>query len=606
MTVEIFLVFLVIAAALYLFITEKFPIHITAFLIMVSLMFLGIFFPESFPNVSEGLSGLSNPATMTVLAMFILSAGVQRTGIIHYLSRRVFSFVGNSEFRQILMIGLLMAPLSGFINNTAAVAIMIPMVLDLSKRSGVAATKLLIPLSFFGMLGGTLTLIGTSTNILAASLLAERGIHVGLFEFTHLGLIVLIVGFAYILLVGRFLLPDRAQKKGEKGEEEEKDIFLTEVVVEKGVDMIGKTLLESKFEDKNDLKVVKIIRDKTSFIKTVKEKKIEEGDILVLCASEQRIIDLIEKEGVKLLPNFDEEARRLPAGKGKIIKIMLRGANTFHDRSLDEINFWQKYAAAVVGVQAADITSQRLGTMPLKLGEVLLVQASRASLQKIRYSRDFLLLETLEQEYNREKISLSLGIVAAVVLVSAFFHVPIVISALTGVLAMVLTKCVTADEVYNLVNWEIIFLLAGVIPLGIAMQKSGAAEFLASGIASAAGQLDISMGAINLTPLLILAMFYLITTLLTEIISNNAAVVLLVPIALSVAMDPSINMNPFALVLAVMFAASTSFLSPVGYQTNTMVYGSANYKFSDFIKVGAPLNILLLFVTTFCIWWWWM
>lgn len=602
MTVEIFLVFLVILVALYLFYKEIFAIHITAFLIMVSLMFLGLFFPDAFPTVPEGLSGLSNPATMTVLAMFILSAGVQRTGIIHYLGRRVFSFVGNSEFRQILMIGLIAAPISGFINNTAAVAIMIPMILDLAKRSGVAATKLLIPLSFFGMLGGTLTLIGTSTNILTASLLEERGQPIGLFEFTHLGIVVLLVGFAYILLIGRFLLPDRNNK--ENAAEEEDDIFLTEVVIEKGASFLGQTLAESKFAEKADVEVVKIIRDKKSFIKGMEEKVLEEGDILVLRASEQRIIDLIERESVKLLPNFDEEARRLPAGRGKIIKIMLRGVNVFHDRTLDEVNFWQKYSAAVVGLQDSDIASQRLGDKKLRVGEVLLVQASMRSLNKIRYSKDILLLETLEQEYNREKMSLALGITAAVVLVSALFGVPIVVSALAGVLAMVLFRCVTADEIYNLVNWEIIFLLAGVIPLGIAMQKSGASDLVASLVTYLGAATDISLAGVDLTPILVLAFLYLLTTLLTEIISNNAAVVLLVPIAISVANE--LGVNPLALVLGVMFAASTSFLSPVGYQTNTMVYGSANYKPSDFMKIGAPLNIILLFVTTTCIWFWWM
>lgn len=597
MTIEIFLVFLVISGALYLFVTEKLPIDMTAFLILITLMLLGLKFPDAFPSISEGLSGLANEATVTVLAMFVLSAGVQRTGFIHKLGQRVFSFAGNSELRQLMTIALLVAPVSGFINNTAAVAIMLPMVLDLARRSGNRATKLLIPLSFFGMLGGTLTIIGTSTNILATSILRDtEGIIIGLFDFTKLGIIVLLVGFTYFMVLGRFLLPDRRSKKTNDDDFTDSDLFLTEVVVEKGERLIGKTIKESKFEVKNDVKVVKLIRDKKSFIKTVDEKKLEEGDILVLRASEQRIIDLIQKESVKLLPNFDEEARRLPARKGKILKIMLRGINAFHDRSLDEINFWRKYNAAVVGIQESDISSQRLGSKKLRVGQVLLIQASVSNIQKIRFSKDFLLLETLEQEYNREKMWTSIGIVFAVVFTAAAFSVPIVISALAGVLAMVLTKCLPTEDVYGAINWEIIFLLAGVIPLGIAMQKSGAAAFLANGIVS------LAEGS---HPIIILALFYLITTLLTEIISNNASVALLIPIAISVAEELS-GIPPLALVLTVMFAASTSFLTPVGYQTNTMVYGSADYKFSDFLKVGAPLNLLLLVVTTFLIWSWWV
>jgi di/tricarboxylate transporter len=598
MTVEIFLVFLVVAGALYLFVTEKLPVDMTAFLILITLMLLGLKFPESFPDISEGLSGLASPATITVLAMFVLSAGVQKTGIIHILGRRVFSFAGDSEVRQILVIVLLVAPISGFINNTAAVAIMLPMVIDLAHRSGTPATKLLIPLSFFGMLGGTLTIIGTSTNILAISIVRETGEYpeVGLFAFTKLGIIVLLIGFAYFVFAGRFLLPNRKTKSTEGDLKGGEELFLTEVVVEKGGRLVGQTIRDSKFEVRNDVQVLKLIREKKSFIKNLDEKLMEEGDILLLRASEQRIIDLIEKESVKLLPNFDEEARRLPAGKGKIIKIMLRGAGIFHDRSLDKVNFWRKFSAAVVGIQATDTTSQRLGSMKLQVGQVLLAQASLSSFQRMRYMKEVLLLETIEQEYNREKMWLALGIVFAVIMTSAVFSIPIVVSALAGVLAMVLTKCINTDEMYASINWEIIFLLAGVIPLGVAMQKSGAAEYLADGIVGISN---------NIHPIFLLGLFYLITTMLTEIISNNAAVALLIPIALSVAIE--LNVAPFPLVLAVMFAASTSFLTPVGYQTNTMVYGSANYKFFDFIKVGAPLNIILLFVTTFFIWhWWWV
>ncbi len=593
MTVEIFLVFLVILFALFLFVTEKLPVDMTAFLILITLMLLGLMYPDSFPTVSEGLSGLSNQATITVLAMFILSAGVQRTGIINRLGRQVFSFVGNSEVRQLLAIALIVAPISGFVNNTAAVAILLPMVLELSRRSGTAATKLLIPLSFFGMLGGTLTLIGTSTNILASSILRDSDTprDIGMFEFTQVGVIVLFVGVAYFLLIGRYLLPERTNMENGK---KESTLFLTEIVFEKGSEFIGKTLAKSKFAEKNDVLVLKLIRDNTSFIKTAEEKEIEEGDILVLRATEQRVIELTKQGTIKLLPNFDEAARKRPAGTGKIIKVMLRGFTAFHDRSLDEINFWKRFTASVVGLNIPQIKAQRLGAMRLKVGQILLIQASIASLRKIRESRDFVLLETLEDEFNPEKMWISLTIVAGVIFCSAVMGVPIVISALVGVVAMVLTRCLTTEEMYGAINWEIIFLLAGVIPLGIAMQKSGAAEAIASAL------YDFSVGDQGIFILLLL---YLVTTLLTEVISNNAAVVLLAPIAISVA--DAMNVDPLPLVLAVMFAASTSFLTPVGYQTNTMVYGSGNYRFFDFIKVGALLNLILLFLTPFLINYFW-
>jgi len=592
MTVEVFIVFSIIAAALFLFITEKFPIDITAFLIMITLMIFGMFYPDHFPSVREGLSGLANPATITVLSMFILSAGIQRTGIIHKMGRTIFSFVGNSELKQILAIGLIVAPISGFINNTAAVAIMLPMVLDMAKRSKTPATKLLIPLSFFGMLGGTLTLLGTSTNILASSLLKDSesfSRDIGMFEFTKLGAVVLVVGSIYLLTVGRHLLPNRK----EPGSGEEEGVFLTEVVIEKGCPLIGKTIVTSKLEERTDVKVVKIIREKTSYIKNVEEQEIEEGDILVVKASEQRIIDLIGSEHVKLLPNFDERERRRNTNSGKIVKVMLKSVHVFHDRSLDEIDFWKRFSVAVVGINDRKIQVQRLGSMKIGVGEILLVQASSANLRRLKNSPDFLFLEEIEEEFQPEKMWTALAIVTAVVL-AATLGMPIVISALIGVMAMVFTRCLEFNEMYEAVNWEIIFLLAGIIPLGIAMQKSGAAALIAGSI------VGVSDG---LSPFVLLLIFYLVTTVMTEIISNNAAVVLLVPIALSVAGE--LHLNSFPFVLAVMFAASTSFLTPVGYQTNTMVYGSGNYKFSDFIKVGAPLNLILLFVTCYLISIWW-
>lgn len=599
LTYEILIVFLVVAVTLVLFITERLPVDITSFLVMVTLILLGLVFPDSFPSIKQGLSGLSNPATITVLAMFILSAGIQRTGIIHALGKKVFSFVGNSEFRQILAIGLIVAPISGFINNTAAVAIILPMILDLSKRSGIAATKLLIPLSFFGMLGGTLTLIGTSTNILASSILIDSNVlenEIGMFEFTKLGLIVLAVGTVYLLTIGRFLLPDRKEVTSAENilMAEDNNIYLTEVVVRKNFAGIGKTLAEHKFTDRTDIKVLKLIRAGQSYIKDVDHKTLEEGDILVLSGNEQHILNLKTKKGMNIIPNFDETQRKYSIKNTKIVKVLLKNAKLFEKKTIAQFGFWEKFSIKIVGIHRGDLTTKKLEDTELKGGDVMLVQGSLANLQKLKEGDDFLLLDTVENEFQPEKIWITLAIIAAVTLSSAFMGVPIVASALVGVMAMVLTKCIEAKGLYDLVNWKVIFLLTGMIPLGIAMQKSGAGDFLAGGIVSIAG--DIS-------PFILLMMIYLITTLLTEIISNNAAVVLLIPIVISVTY--SLGLNPFAFSLAVMFAASTSFLSPVGYQTNTMVYASANYKFSDFIKVGAPLNMILLFVTCYFIDMWW-
>lgn len=583
-------VFVIIAGALYLFTTEKLPVDLTALTIMVILMIFGLVTP------TEGVSGFANSATITVMAMFILSAGIERTGIIHTLGRHIFRFAGNSEIRQLIIIAMIVGPISGFINNTAAVAIMLPMVLDLAKRAKTSATKLLIPLSFLSMAGGMLTLVGTSTNILASSVLTD--LHyppIAIFEFSKLGLIVLLIAVAYFALIGRFLLPDRKNIEGKKENSIESE-FLAEIIVEKGSPLIGKTLKTTRFLEKYDARLIKIIHGDQSFIKDAAERILEENDIIVLFADEQRLIDLDknEKDGVKLLLDFDETRRKLPNSGGQILKVLVRSSTIFHKKSLAEIGFWRRFGAAVVGVHREDMSGKRLANMKLDIGEIFLIKASKTAVAEIQKSADLMVIETVQQEFNREKMWTALAIVVGVIAVSAFGLLPIMVSALAGIILMAITGCVDPREMPNTVSWDIIFLLAGIIPLGIALQKSGAADLVAGGLATVGGEIP---------PLALLMLFYLLTTLLTEIVSNNASVILIIPIAISVA--EKLSYNPVAFALAVMFAASTSFLTPIGYQTNTMVFGAGNYKFSDFVKVGAPLNIILGITTSLLIAYFW-
>lgn len=584
-------VFMVIAGALYLFTTEKFPVDLTAISIMVTLMLFGLVTPE------EGVSGFSSSATLTVLAMFILSTAIQRTGIIHLLGRYIFRFAGNSEFKQLLAISIIVGPISGFINNTAAVAIMLPMILDLTKRAKTSATKLLIPLSYLSMAGGTLTLIGTSTNILANSVIRDAGLDpITMFELLKLGAIVLLVTTLFFLFIGRWLLPERRGLTTDDGEGEIESDFLGELIIENESPLIGKTLQKSQFLEKHDLQLVKLVSGQQSHRKEAHGKVLKAGDVLVFRANQKRFIDLDkdEKSGIKLLLDFDENRRRLPGESGQIMKVLVRSPAYFHKRSLAEIGFWERFGAAVVGLHREKVATKRLSDMKLEAGEILLVKASKRPRSELMRSNDFLVIETIEKQFQPQKTWLALGILTAVIAVAAFGIFPIMVSALTGVILMILTGCLEPEDLHRSVSWDVIFLLAGVIPLGIAMQKSGGADMIAEFLAS---------GATFLPPIIILGLFYLITTLLTEIVSNNASVVLLIPVALSVA--DRLFLNPRAFVFAVMFAASTSFLTPVGYQTNTMVFGAGNYKFSDFLKVGAPLNALLLIITTLGIAFFW-
>lgn len=604
MTIEIAIVFMVIGAALYLFATEKLPLDITALLILITLMVIpllgdsqwlydrGIDLPSAFPTVSEGLSGLSSTATVTVLAMFILSAGIQRSGLIHVLGKKVFPLVGNSELRMILIIALLVGLVSGFVNNTAAVAVAIPLVLDMARRLKMQASRLLIPVSFFGMLGGTLTVIGTSTNILASAImkdLPEFGREIGMFEFTHLGLIVLGVGLVYFITIGRWLLPSKDRVKLHHDDDE----FIIELGLAKNSSLLEKSLADNEFASKTAVKVLKLLRAQTTYIKRAEEINLQEGDIIQVRANMRQIMDLIKHDEVEVLSEVGSS--RQVRSDGRLVRALLRNRSLFKGKTAESVGFWKRYEARLIGVETEELKTRRLSGEQLHVGEIVLLQISNTALNRLRRNHDLVLLEEAQDEFDRKRMIMTGGIVAGVVFGAALTPLPIVVTALMGIVAMAVTGCVKKDDLYSGVSWDVIFLLAGVIPLGIAMTKSGGADWLG-------GLLAIHAGGWH--PILVLMALYALTTMLTELVSNNASVVILVPVAISLGQILQIDL--LAMVLAVMFAASTSFLSPIGYQTNTMIYGTGLYRFTDFAKVGAPLNVILMVVTSVGLYWLWI
>jgi len=602
-TVEVALVLSIVAAALVLFATQRLRLDVSALLLLVVVIAIpqvfhsdwlvarGVDLAAAFPTVAEGLSGLSNPATITVLAMFILSAGVQRTGLVHVLGRRLFTFVEGSERRQLMVIALVVGPVSGFVNNTAAVAVAIPMVLDMAKRSGTKASRLLLPLSFFGMMGGTLTVVGTSTNILASSLLAdveEFGRSIGMFEFTRVGLVVLIVGFVYFLTVGPLLLPHRDAQRLDEGDDA---LFIVEASIPASSELVGATLADNDFASGADVEVMRLIRGGRSYVAKAADVEVAAGDVLQVRANFRATMDLIARDDVAVLSEFADVHR--VRGDGRLVRVLLRNRRRFAGRPARSVDFWARYHARPIGIERDDVSAVRLADEPLDVGEVVIMEVSATSLARLQRHPDLVVLEEQVDDFDRRRMVVAAGIVAGVVAGAALTPLPIVVTALIGVVAMVLTGCVREEDLYTGVSWDVIFLLAGVIPLGIAMTKSGAADWVASLLVGAAGDWH---------PLAVLLVLYVVTTVLTELVSNNASVVILVPVAVSLGIGLGIDV--FAVVLVVMFAASTSFLSPVGYQTNTMVFGTGVYRFSDFAKVGAPLNVLLAGTTCVTIWLW--
>jgi di/tricarboxylate transporter len=533
------------------------------------------------------LSGFSNPATITVLAMFILSGGISHTGLINLLAKPMARLAGTSEIKQMLVVMLAVAPISAFVNNTAAVAILIPSVITIAREHQRAPSKLLIPLSFFAQLAGVVTLIGTSTNILASVLSAEEGYGTfGMFEFAQIGLLVFATGTLYILTFGRTLLPDRRTEAGLTQNYHMKE-YLSDVIVTRGSPLAGRNVVESRLREHHDIHVLDIYRDGQKLEHPLADKVIRAGDILFIRANTEQLLKIKKIEGLEIEPEIRLDQQHLKSDQRKLLEVVIGPNSDLIGGTLAGTNFRYHYNCVVIAIRKhGEIIRERLGQVKLSFGDTLLLRGTTSALEQIKREPGFIVTEEIQLEaFRTEKAPVALAIVAGVV-IAATAGLSILVTALVGCVLMVLTGCLKMNELHESVRWDVIFLLAGVIPLGLILERTGGAQLLADII--------VQSGA-YVTPLVLLTIFYTATMIFTGIISNNAAVIVMVPVGVAAA--ESLGLDVRAFILAIMFAASTSFFTPVGYQTNTMVFGPGGYKFLDFTRIGLPLNIILAITT---------
>jgi di/tricarboxylate transporter len=488
----------------------------------------------------------------------------------------------------------LVGPISGFINNTAAVAILLPMVTDLAHEGKTSPSKLLIPLSYASMFGGMLTLIGTSTNILASDIVSRPqylGRPFSMFEFTLLGAVVSVVGLVYLLTVGRYLIPERIKAQEDLTQEFGMAGYLTEVVVREDSPIVGLTVQSALQETEFDVDVIQLIRGDQVFLEPLSPKTIQAGDVFAVRTDRDTLVELLDAEGLDIVPDVtvDEAELELAEGSQNLVEVVIAPGSLLAGETLASTNFRQRYDATVLALRrGGELIRQRMDNLPLRVGDTLLVQATGDSVERLNTNRNFIVAQEVERpDLRPSKIPVAVGIVAVVVGVAALDVFPIVVSALAGAVLMVVTGCLKPTEVYESVQWDVVFLLAGVIPLGLAMERTGGADFLAALVVESSASLPV---------VLVLGLMYVVTALLTNVISNNASVVLMIPVAFEIAL--SVGGDPFAFVLAVTFAASTAFMTPVGYQTNLFVYGPGGYRFTDYLRVGTPLQLLFAVVTT--------
>lgn len=576
-------VFAVLLGAVALFVSEKLPVDMVALLVLATLLLTGLVSPE------EGISGFANPATVTVAAMFVLTAGLQKTGATAAVGRLLVRLARTPTI-ALLAVMAVAALASAFVNNTAAVAVFIPLVLAVAARRKTPPSRLLIPLSYAAQFGGVCTLIGTSTNLLVSSISERAGYGAfSMFEFGRLGVVLTITGMLYFLLFSRWLLPDRVAASLPEvyhlGE------YITELRVGEGSKYVGRSIRDSKLGEEHDVTVLRLLHGERKIWAPL-DQPLGVGDVLLVRGRIPELMALKGTAGLELDPEFQLGQETLESDELKLVQALVAPRSRLIGRTFKELDFRSRYRALVLAIlRRGHHLDQKLNAVRLQLGDALLLQARPQELERLRADESFIVLEEVEGAApRRHRAPLAIGILAAVVGIAAFGLLPILVTAIAGVAALVLTRCLTLDEAYAAIDWKVIFLLAGVLPLGIAMERSGAARLISDGALGWAGELG---------PVALLAVIYLLTAVLTELMSNNATAVLLAPIAISTAEQQGIDPRP--LLMAVTFAASTSFSTPVGYQTNAMVYNPGGYRYADFLRAGVPLNVVFWILSTLLI-----
>jgi di/tricarboxylate transporter len=603
-TLKAVVTLLILLAAVYSFIREKLSPDLTALLAMCALLITGILTPW------EAFSGFSHPATISVAAVLVLSAAIEHTGVLSLIARRVLVPLGKSEFTLTIAIMSSIGLISAFINNTAAVAIFIPVVLETCRRIGVSPSRTLMPMSFAATLGGMCTLIGTSTNLVAHEFARSRGLAgFSMFELGKVGLPMLLAGFAYMLFVGRRFLPDNDSDErlglGDDGN------YLVELLVQPGSPWIGREVSAANFHRDFDVDLAGLVRDDQMVDVDKSGSHYIAGDSLRVRGPLDRVLALAAREGLelhrpenrngrtaatasRLSTAFDASQATAEASsiKGRSVpepkklplaEVVVLTPSGLIGRTLKNARFAERFDTVVLALRRRGDLRDRPSTTPLRAGDVLLVEGKENSLKALAETPGFLVIGTPALPEQRPgKLAITLLTLIAVVAVVSFGLAPIVTAATAGCAVLLLIGCLRPREAYQAIDMSLVFLLAGSLALGAALDKTGITGLLAR---SLTGLSDVT------GPFIVLVGFFVVSVIVSELMSNSGTVALLGPMALSTAAQ--MDINPMSLLAAVTFGASAAFAMPIGYQTSMMIYGPGGYRFKDFIRMGFVLDLIL-------------
>ncbi|MGB0991103.1 MAG: SLC13 family permease, partial [Akkermansiaceae bacterium] len=539
-------------------------------------------------NVTPGdewnaLKVFSHPAPITVACMFVLSAGLEKTGIIDSLGSWFEKLSGNSPTRMLVVMMVLVAALSGFVNNTPVVVIFMPIVLAICRRKEYTASRFLIPLSYAAIVGGTMTIIGTSTNLIATGIAEKQGLaSFSMFSITPLGIVFVLTAFVYMLTIGKKLLPDRVTLATLIDTESSRE-FITHAFVKKDSSLDGTAFPETELAKMKKARVLEVVRDGRRLRRQLPKIVFKAGDEIVFKGGLDAVMGISKTEGINVRGEEDAGLEGARTESALLMEGIIGPDSNMTGKSLKELNFRQRFGVLILAVHRRGRNlRERFEDEKLAFGDTLLVQGPAEKMRQLFAQRDFINLSEPKQTPTRKsKAPIAIAALLLFMVVGALGgnfgipKVPIVLLALSGALLVMVTRCVQPNEAYRAIDWKVVFMIFGMLGLGMAIQKSGLADAMAKGLTENLGITD---------PRIMLALMYLFAAVMTEIISNNAVAVLLTPLAIVVGQTMGVNPVPF--VVAIMFGSSASFSTPIGYQTNTFVYGAGGYKFGDFFRAG--------------------
>ena len=595
-----------LCAALTSFLMEKVSVDVTA-LSLIGLIFVisGFNLSDNWPSTKEVFSVFSNEAPLTIAAMFIISASLNRCHLIEQVTEALGKFCKYGYVKFTLVLFVLVAFLSAFINNTPVVVVLLPIVISLSRTLGVSSSKLLIPVSYASIFGGCCTLVGTSTNILASGILSENSIYpemppLGMFELSKIALPLLAISLGFLVIFGRRLLPDREALSNIISDIDRKE-FLTEAVVLEGSPLLGKKISESEIVSLSGVRLLDVVRKGQVTTPNVSELTLAPGDRLVLSCRPQGIIEARELEGVDLLSESQLGIEQVSSKTGIMIEGIVGPSSSLISKTLSDASFRARFNITILALhRRGKNLSDQIEGIKLQSGDSLLLLGTEESVERVRKSEEIILLDkpALPASNMKRKAPIVLTVLMSVIGLATFGVLPISVASIIGVSVLLVTGCIKPSEAYQSVEWNILILIYGMLALGLTMESTGVSTM----IASIVGQVGMNFLEPSLHHFAVLVILYLITAVLTELLSNNATIVIMAPIAVALAYEmlgagPAGQDLARAYVLTACIAASASFVTPIGYQTNTFVYTVGGYRFKDFLRIGIFFN-LIYFVGT--------